>query len=89
MLPKTATEQDLTGMFAIFGELREVHIIRGPEGGSKGCAFVKFNHRESAITAIRNLHDSIPMVFFPDIFFFCKRKFNFDCYIREQRDHLW
>ena len=35
MLPKTATEQDLTNIFLAYGELREVHVIRGPEGGSK------------------------------------------------------
>ena len=35
MLPKTATEQDLTNIFSEYGELREVHVIRGPEGGSK------------------------------------------------------
>ena len=35
MLPKTATENDLTNTFSVYGELREVHVIRGPEGGSK------------------------------------------------------
>jgi hypothetical protein len=62
MLPKTATEQDLTSMFSVYGVLREVHVIRGPEGGSKGCAFVKFHEKESAILAIQDLHDTIPMV---------------------------
>eukprot|EP01036_Dinobryon_divergens_P028082 gene28082-36971_t len=61
MLPKTATENDLTNTFSVYGELREVHVIRGPEGGSKGCAFVKFHQREAAIAAIEDLHDSIPM----------------------------
>lgn len=61
MLPKTASEQDLTTMFCAYGDLREVHIIRGPEGGSKGCAFVKFHDKEAAVAAIQELHDSIPM----------------------------
>jgi len=62
MLPKTASEHDLTAMFCAYGDLREVHIIRGPEGGSKGCAFVKFHDKEAALAAIQELHDSIPMV---------------------------
>lgn len=69
MLPKTVTEQDLYNMFHFYGELREVHIIRGPDGSPKGCAFVKFVDREAAIAAIEDLHDTIPMVRrnFPDI----------------------
>lgn len=62
MLPKTIHEQDLHAMFAPFGELREVHIIRGPEGSPKGCAFVKFVGRESAFAAIEAMNDTIPMV---------------------------
>jgi hypothetical protein len=62
MLPKTMGEQDLHDMFSIYGELREVHVIRGPEGGAKGCAFVKFIERDAAIAAIDNLNDTVPMV---------------------------
>jgi RNA recognition motif-containing protein len=62
MLPKTMVEQDLHEMFRIYGELREVHVIRGPEGGAKGCAFVKFVEREAALAAIENLNDTIPPV---------------------------
>jgi RNA recognition motif-containing protein len=63
MLPKTVNEQDLHNMFISYGELREVHIIRGPEGSPKGCAFVKFVGRDAAIAAIENMNDTIPMVF--------------------------
>lgn len=62
MLPKTITEQDLRSMFIPYGELKEVHIIRSPEGGAKGCAFVKFVSRESAVLAINDMHDQIPEV---------------------------
>lgn len=64
MLPKTMGEQDLHDLFSIYGELREVHVIRGPEGGAKGCAFVKFVEREAALVAIENLNDTIPTVFY-------------------------
>ena len=49
-------------MFAPYGELREVHIIRGPEGSSKGCAFVKFVDRDAAMVAIEDMNDIIPQV---------------------------
>ena len=62
MLPKTIDEEDLHNMFAPYGELREVHIIRGPEGSSKGCAFVKFVDRDAAMVAIEDMNDIIPPV---------------------------
>lgn len=60
MLPKTVTEEQLHDMFVKFGDLREVHIIRGPEGSSKGCAFVKFVERESALFAIEEMNNKVP-----------------------------
>jgi RNA recognition motif-containing protein len=60
MLPKTIDEEDLHNMFAPYGELREVHIIRGAEGSSKGCAFVKFVDRDAAIVAIGDMNELIP-----------------------------
>jgi len=60
MLPKTVNEEQLHDMFVKFGDLREVHIIRGPEGSSKGCAFVKFVERDAAIIAIEEMNNKIP-----------------------------
>lgn len=60
MLPKTFSEHDLHQLFLPFGELKEVHIIRGPEGSPKGCAFVKFVERDGAINAINQLNETIP-----------------------------
>jgi hypothetical protein len=60
MLPKTFSEMELQVMFEGFGELKEVHIIRGPEGSPKGCAFVKFVTKEAAMLAIDALHETIP-----------------------------
>jgi RNA recognition motif-containing protein len=62
MLPKTFSEHELHGLFQAFGELKEVHIIRGPEGSPKGCAFVKFVDREAANSAINQLNETIPPV---------------------------
>lgn len=60
MLPKTVTEEDLENTFSQYGELREVHIIRGTDGHSKGCAFIKFMDRDSAMVAIDCVHDTTP-----------------------------
>jgi len=60
MLPKTVTEEDLDGIFSQYGELREVHVIRGTDGHSKGCAFIKFMDRDSAMVAIDCMHDTTP-----------------------------
>lgn len=60
MLPKTVDEEQLHDMFVKFGDLREVHIIRGPEGSSKGCAFVKYVDRDAAMIAIQEMHNRIP-----------------------------
>lgn len=49
-------------MFQPFGDLKEVHIIRGTEGSPKGCAFVKFVSKEAAIMAIDNLNETVPPV---------------------------
>jgi CUG-BP- and ETR3-like factor len=60
MLPKTITELELQEMFGPYGQLKEIHIIRGMDGNSKGCAFVKFVSQESALMAIQDLNDTIP-----------------------------
>jgi CUG-BP- and ETR3-like factor len=62
MLPKTFTEESLFNIFAQYGELKEVHIIRGPDGASKGCAFIKFVDREAAYVAIEDMNEAIPTV---------------------------
>lgn len=62
MIPKTFTEESLYNIFFPYGELREVHIIRGPEGTSKGCAFIKFTSQEAALVAIHDMHEVIPTV---------------------------
>lgn len=47
-------------LFYIFIVRIQVHIIRGPEGSSKGCAFVKFVEREAALLAIEEMNNRIP-----------------------------
>ena len=53
MLPKTFSEHNLSDIFGRFGMLHELHVIRGPDGRPKGCAFVKFVGREAALAGCR------------------------------------
>jgi CUG-BP- and ETR3-like factor len=60
MLPKTFTEHDLSSMFSVFGDLKEIHIIRSQDGSPKGCAFVKYFNKDAAAAAIAALNETIP-----------------------------
>jgi CUG-BP- and ETR3-like factor len=52
MLPKSMDEAQLEAVFGVFGPLAEVHVIRDPHGNSRGCAFLKYADRPSAMRAI-------------------------------------
>lgn len=57
-IPREWTEIDIANLFARFGELAEINILRHPENlASKGCAFVTFVQEASALAAIEELHD--------------------------------
>jgi len=62
MLPRSVDEQVLYQLFIVYGELREVHVIKLPDGTSRGCAFVKYVQRNAALAAIEGLHEAIPPV---------------------------
>lgn len=61
MLPKNCTEEDVRALFAPFGTIREVYLLRGPDGRSRGACFVKYETRESAEKAIEALNDKVMM----------------------------
>ena len=70
MLPKTFDDENLFRLFSVYGELREVHIIRGPDGASKGCAFIKFVKTEASLIAMSDMNDIIPEVNFNEYLYF-------------------
>ncbi|KAJ8669810.1 hypothetical protein QAD02_001069 [Eretmocerus hayati] len=60
MLSKKFSENDVRNMFDVYGEIEECSVLR-ENGQSKGCAFVTFASKQSALLAIKALHHSQTM----------------------------
>uniref|UniRef100_A0A8C2JKI5 CUGBP Elav-like family member 3 n=1 Tax=Cyprinus carpio TaxID=7962 RepID=A0A8C2JKI5_CYPCA len=58
MLGKQLSDTDVKKMFEPFGSIEECTVLRGPDGASKGCAFVKYQSNAEAQAAISTLHGS-------------------------------
>ncbi|XP_038842021.1 CUGBP Elav-like family member 3 [Salvelinus namaycush] len=58
MLGKQQSDADVRKMFEAFGSIEECTVLRGPDGTSKGCAFVKYQNNVEAAAAISTLHGS-------------------------------
>ncbi|XP_072562771.1 CUGBP Elav-like family member 2 isoform X2 [Paramormyrops kingsleyae] len=61
MVSKKCNENDIRVMFLPFGQIEECRILRGPDGLSRGCAFVTFSSRTMAQNAIKAMHQSQTM----------------------------
>lgn len=61
MLSKQQNEDDVRQLFQGYGSIEECAILRGPDGHSKGCAFVRFSSHQEALRAISALHGSQTM----------------------------
>ena len=61
MLSRKAGEDEVRELFAPFGEIREIYMIRNADGTSKCAAFLRYVHRDSAVQAIESLHSNLVM----------------------------
>uniref|UniRef100_A0A8C5N5J0 CUGBP Elav-like family member 2 n=1 Tax=Gouania willdenowi TaxID=441366 RepID=A0A8C5N5J0_GOUWI len=61
MVAKKYGENEIKMMFSSFGQIEECRILRGPDGQSRGCAFVTFATRSMAQNAIKTMHHSQTM----------------------------
>ncbi|KAJ8249919.1 hypothetical protein COCON_G00231350 [Conger conger] len=61
MISKKCNENDIRVMFSPFGQIEESRILRGPDGLSRGCAFITFSSRPMAQNAIKGMHQSQTM----------------------------
>ncbi|XP_077451310.1 CUGBP Elav-like family member 1 [Stigmatopora argus] len=61
MISKKCNENDMRLMFSPYGQIEECRILRGPDGLSRGCAFVTFTARQMAQAAIKSMHQSQTM----------------------------
>ncbi|XP_044211723.1 CUGBP Elav-like family member 2 isoform X1 [Thunnus albacares] len=61
MVSKKYGENEVRMMFSSFGQIEECRILRGPDGQSRGCAFVTFATRAMAQNAIKTMHHSQTM----------------------------
>lgn len=69
MLNKKYNENDVRQMFSNHGTIEECTVLRDPSGQSKGCAFVTFASKQSAIGAIKVRHNLISNFFCTIIIF--------------------
>jgi CUG-BP- and ETR3-like factor len=61
MLSRDLSEDDVRLMFAQFGPVEDVSILRNAQGTSKGAAFVRMAAKTQALQAITALHQSQTM----------------------------
>ncbi|KAI4326477.1 hypothetical protein MLD38_031789 [Melastoma candidum] len=69
MLPKNVTEDEVSKVFSEYGNIKDMHILRVSQKTSKGCAFIKYETKEQAISALEALNgkhkmegSSVPLV---------------------------
>ena len=59
MTARNSDENSIRELFAPFGKICEIYIIRNADGSNKGCAFLKFAAKESLLATIDALHEKL------------------------------
>mmetsp|Transcript_4950 Transcript_4950/g.7241 ORF Transcript_4950/g.7241 Transcript_4950/m.7241 type:complete len:433 (-) Transcript_4950:213-1511(-) len=52
-------ESGVEELFGQFGEIKEIYIIRNADGTNKGCCFLRYKTKQSALDAISNLNGKV------------------------------
>jgi CUG-BP- and ETR3-like factor len=60
-LSRKAGEAEVRELFAPFGEIREIYMIKNADGSSKCAAFLRYVKREAAVEAIESLNNNLLM----------------------------
>lgn len=58
MLPRDLRESDVREIFEPYGEISSIFMVRRTDAPKKGCAFVKYTHRKSALAAIQAVNNA-------------------------------
>ena len=61
MISKFLDEKDVREMFSKFGAIEDCTILRDHMGKSRGCAFITFAKKQSALNSIKTMHHSQTM----------------------------
>ncbi|CAH2071841.1 unnamed protein product [Thlaspi arvense] len=56
MLPKNVSEAEVLSLFSKYGTIRDLQILRGAQQTSKGCAFLKYETKEQAVSAMESIN---------------------------------
>lgn len=58
MLSRKLDENDLIEVFSVYGMIEDCIVLRDPNGVSRGCAFITYREKKSALNAIKYMHRS-------------------------------
>ncbi|XP_065863849.1 flowering time control protein FCA [Euphorbia lathyris] len=61
-LNKQATEKEVEEVFSPYGHVEDVYLMRDEMKQSRGCGFVKYSHKEMALSAINSLNGTYKMI---------------------------
>jgi len=61
MISRNCEENDIRIMFSPYGQIEDCTVLRDSNSKSRGCAFVTYLKRQSAINAIKSMHHSQTM----------------------------
>nr|WEF42510.1 BD+R [Cloning vector pDCG062] len=56
MLPKNVSEAEVQSLFSKYGTIKDLQILRGAQQTSKGCAFLKYETKEQAVSAMESIN---------------------------------